>query len=49
MITLSQHEVYKAGKLTIYSQKFLTLPAVLLVLFSCNTLVIAHVLSDDVH
>ena len=38
-ISQSPHEVYKAGKLTIYLRKFQVLPAVLVVLFSCDTLV----------
>ena len=41
LITQSQHGVYKAGKLTIHSCKFLALPAVLVVFFSYNTLVTA--------
>ena len=38
-ILQSPHEVYKAGKLTTYLRKFHVLPAVLVVLFSCDTFV----------
>ena len=41
LITQLQHGVYKAGKLIIYSCKFLFLPAVLVVPSSHNTLVTA--------
>ena len=45
LITQLQHQVYKAGKLTIYSRKFLALPAVLVVLSSYNTFVTALITS----
>ena len=43
--TQSLHEGRKAGKLTIYSRKFLALPAVLVVHFPYNTLVKARITS----